>query len=125
MPIDDVAAGGEHRAGVVQRRVGAREVDDDVAAAEHVLERRAERRVGAARQLEVVGALDGGAHRLAHAARGARHGDADASCRDGLGGRAHRLDGGAERLLRRADAGGGEPLGRPQLVDELAQVVQL
>ena len=46
------------------------------APAEHVGERRAERRVGAAGELEVVGALDGGAHGLAHAAGGARDGDA-------------------------------------------------
>ena len=74
---DDVPPGGEHGAGVVERRVGPREVDDDVAAAEDLLERRAERRVGAAGELEPVGGLHGGAHRLAHAARGARHGHPD------------------------------------------------
>ena len=56
----------------------------------------AERGVGATGELEVVGALDRGAHRLAHAPGGARDGDRG-SCGDGLRGRADRLDGGAER----------------------------
>ena len=62
---------------LLERRVGAREVDDDVAAAEDVLERRAERRVGAAGELQPVGGLHRRAHRLAHAARGARDGHPD------------------------------------------------
>ena len=39
--------------------------------------------------------------------------------------RADALHGAAERVLVRADAGRGQPLGRPQLVDQRAQVVEL
>ena len=45
--------------------------------AQHLLQRSAERRVGAAHKLHVVRAFDGGADRLAHPARGARNRDAD------------------------------------------------
>ena len=128
---------------VADRLVGEREVDEHVGVVEHVGERRAERRIGAAGQLHVVRAFDGGAGRRPHAPGGAGDGDPDHAARSSpcgsataaarqrsrrpgrarLAGARDLLDRGAERVLVRADAGRGQPTGRPQLVDERAHVV--
>ena len=62
---------------VVERRLRGREVDDDVGVAEHVGELGVERRVGAAGELQVVGALDRLADGLPHPPGGAGDGDPD------------------------------------------------
>ena len=113
-----------HSRAFAERLVGLREVDDDVGVAEHV--GRARRpSAGSARplKLEVVGALDGGAHRLAHPPRGAGDGDPRHAASGSAAGQTPR-DGVRERGLVGADAGGRERLGRPQLLDQRAQVVE-
>jgi hypothetical protein len=62
---------------VAHRLIGDREVDEHVRAVQHRLQRRAQRRVGAAGELHVLGALDRGARRRPHAPRGAGDGHAD------------------------------------------------
>ena len=56
VPMTTCTPAATHASALLERRVGPREVDDDVGVAEDVGERRAERRVGAAGELHVVGA---------------------------------------------------------------------
>ena len=77
VPMTTCTPGRDALQRVAQSGVRPREVDDDVGVAEHLRERRAQRRVGLARQHHVLGALDRGDHRLAHAPRRARDGDPD------------------------------------------------
>ena len=74
----DVDAGGDGLAGVGHRGVGDREVDEHVGRSRaRRATRRAERRIGAADELHVVGALDRPAHGLPHPPRRAGDGDPD------------------------------------------------
>ena len=115
----------ERRARVVERRVGPREVDEHVGAAEHVGDRRcrAPGRRGPVSSRSSA-RLDRRAHRLAHAARGARDGDPDHAAATAAAPGQTGVDGGAEGVLVGADAGRRQALGRPQLVGQLAQVVE-
>ena len=125
VPITTCTPAARHSQRVVQRRVGPREVDDDVGVAEDVGERGPERRVGAARQLHVAGALDGGDDGLPHPSRGAGHGDADrhataAASRPGR----DRLERRAEDVLVGADRRRAELLGCEQLAHEPVDLVE-
>ena len=104
-PDHDVHAGGERLARVAERLVGLREVDEHVGVAEHVGDRGAERGVGAAGQLHVLGALDGARRRSAPCGRRRRPRRRGSISGGHLGGRGHLRDGGAERVLVGADAG--------------------
>ena len=76
VPITTCTPASRHARAFASAWSGTREVDDDVGVAEHVGERdvRAPDRPARVSD-EVVGALDGGAHRLAHPPRGAGDGD--------------------------------------------------
>ena len=106
--------------------VGDREVDQHVgpAVGQRLASAQVQRRIGPGHQLHVVGAVDRLADGLAHPPGRARDRDADrrAGRRAAIGGSAsgQRRLGGRQRPLEavgvRSDAGGGQPLGRPQLV---------
>src|SRR5262245_1823691 len=76
-PDHRVDAGGDAGERVLWRRLRGREVDDDVGIVEAVGELDPERGVCAARQVQVIGALDRGADRRAHPPGGSGHRDPD------------------------------------------------
>ena len=73
----DVDSGGDARARVGERDLRLREVDDDLAFRQDRGELDAERRVRAARELEIVGLLNRVAGRGAHAPGGAGYANPD------------------------------------------------
>ena len=124
-PDHDVHAGRERTRSALATPVsGSVKSTTHVGVAEHVRERRAERRVGAADELHVLGALDRRADGLPHAPRGAGDGDADHAAASGAvgAGRDRRLAAAvAEARPRRARSGDRQPLGREQLVGQRAR----
>ena len=110
-PDDGVDAGLDAGARRWRAPLGRREVDHHVGAVEHVGERRVERRIGAAGQLQVVGALDGLADRLAPSARRRRETTTRITRSCGDQRLADRRERAAEELLVGADAAAERPLG--------------